>query len=312
MTDLENRKRVFVSYAHKDRDSVHYVPRLVNSLDMYLDAFWDQKLQAGQWSPQLEQAVKDSDYLLVVMSYSQSESGWCQKEIQIARENNITIIPLRIHGNHDDKKLKNDQWADFTEDFDVGFRQLTSYILEQPVSSWEYFYGLNDTDIFEALKRGFIPGFIAKEFGDWMIMDWVWPVLRDCISHKTMKDDISRSLIIIGEPSVPTDLWRQLLGLETQLIDVRNFLGVDLTKKVVPLVENYVKDMAIISDIDHQLVCQIIFKCVQDTRDLLESFDLSFRDFFKVVHFRGTFEFNTASKLRELIVAHSRRSRYLY
>ena len=47
---------VFISYAHKD--GMEFTRRLAFALSMYMDVFWDRRLQAGPYPPQLLKEIE--------------------------------------------------------------------------------------------------------------------------------------------------------------------------------------------------------------------------------------------------------------
>ena len=300
-----NEKAVFVSYAHRDRASVNFVPRLVASLDMYLDAFWDQKLQAGSWEPQIIEKIKECDCLLVAMSQPQSASEWCKKEYDAARECGKTIVPLRIHIETDfvDEKLKALQWANFTDDFDAGFRRLTGFILSEPVSSWEYLHVLDDVPLIRELIKGTIPGLIAREFADWLTVERLWPAF--CA-------DVDRPRRVFHTPRTTRDIARAFDLLKDQIAEDRDFLGLDRLEKASEIVNRYLSNNSLVNDRDHKDIGEQTGELTRAVTKYLEGIILSKRDFLRLPDFSATYWFDTASKLRELIIAHSRRSRYLY
>jgi hypothetical protein len=73
------RKSAFVSYAH--RAAWDFTRRLVFSLGMYADVFWDRRLSAGPFPPQLYSEIEARDFFLFVMTPSSLESDWCKKEL---------------------------------------------------------------------------------------------------------------------------------------------------------------------------------------------------------------------------------------
>ena len=172
------KKSVFISYAHRD-NTEDFVSRLGYALDMYMDAFWDIKLQAGSWDKQLINKIETCDAFLVVMSHIQMrESKWCKKELDLARTCRKSIIPIRRFENHHDDELEGLQFADFTANFDEGFKKLTYLILGERFASWEYLNTQDDKLLLKSLGDGLIPALIAKELGDWLVVERLWPVLR--------------------------------------------------------------------------------------------------------------------------------------
>jgi hypothetical protein len=60
------KKSVFISYAHKD--AMDFTRRLAFDLSFFADVFWDRRLQAGKYPPQLKQEIEAST--------SRRKKGW--------------------------------------------------------------------------------------------------------------------------------------------------------------------------------------------------------------------------------------------
>ena len=69
---------VFISYAHKD--SMEFTHRLAFALSMYMDVFWDRRLQAGPYPLQLMQEIESRDFFVLIMSPYSLNSEWCEME----------------------------------------------------------------------------------------------------------------------------------------------------------------------------------------------------------------------------------------
>lgn len=94
-----NKKQVFISYNHNDRDK-RFVQMLVGILEYYGFSVWVdyKKVKAGQeMKKAVKQGVKESKYLLFVISEDSVESKWVADELTYAEmvEEDQVIIPIR-------------------------------------------------------------------------------------------------------------------------------------------------------------------------------------------------------------------------
>jgi hypothetical protein len=100
----EQKPKIFLSYAHED---MGMAKRIYKDLKHYgLDIWFDSVLLLpGQnWKDAIEKAIKQSTYYIVLLSsYTLTETGFVQKEMKIAfeilkqcAEDDIHIVPVRI------------------------------------------------------------------------------------------------------------------------------------------------------------------------------------------------------------------------
>jgi hypothetical protein len=309
---MGDKPRVFISYAHKD--AWDFTQRLAFALQLYLgggNVFWDQALRPRPFPAQLKEEIESRNFFIAVMSpYSQrpkSLGGWCRKELKIALDSDKEILPVRFT-DHDDRlliKKWNRQYASFHEDFDKGFRQLTDWILGDPRSSWEYIcFETNQNIVLEHLRQGQIPGIIAKEIGEWLIVDKSWAYIREKLITAT------NLRIFMGDPRTPEDILEQLPVILKQLASQNQWVLKWQVEKTQETIQPYVDNGKSIRDIDH-------VQAAQNTSAVIDAI----WHFFQYTKTENAFEGenrtrhlhkDVASKIRELILMHSRRSRYLY
>jgi hypothetical protein len=292
------RKSVFISYAHRD-DREDFVSRLGYALDMYMDAFWDVKLQAGSWDKQLVKNIEECDAFLVVMSHIQkNESEWCKKELDLARSCGKTIIPIRRFDNFQDEEFERLQFVDFTQSFDEGFKELMYMVRGERFSSWEYLYTQADNHLLESLKNGLVPALIAKEFGDWLVVDRLWPIFRS---------ELDNQMVMIRDPRTPSDVRLTIYNIYEQDARTRVRNRIDMT-----ILEGYLERNKLISDTDHKSACSSTMSLFENIVGFFESLYRMKREPKYLKPLKENFPFDAVSKLRELIIIHSRRSRHLY
>lgn len=86
--------KVFISYSRKD---ITFIEQLAADLKLAsVDAWYDLSgLEGGsRWSREIEKAIKDSEYVIVVLSPNSVVSEWVEEEILLARKLKRKIIPL--------------------------------------------------------------------------------------------------------------------------------------------------------------------------------------------------------------------------
>ncbi len=88
---------VFISYAHEDQA---YTRKLRDSLRQRGFEVWmDEHLESGdRWLRTIEQAVRDSAVLVVVMTPESRDSEWVEREILLAESESKPIFPLLLRG----------------------------------------------------------------------------------------------------------------------------------------------------------------------------------------------------------------------
>ncbi len=121
--------RVFVSYAHEDRE---FVERLVDDLrEQGADLFYDRlSIQPGESIVRRVSAELDaSDYILVVLSHASIDSGWVNAELDAAfmREcdaRTTLILPVIFSDVAVPTLLRPRRAADFRGDYSAGLNSL--------------------------------------------------------------------------------------------------------------------------------------------------------------------------------------------
>ena len=86
--------QIFVSYSRKDLD---FVQRMAKDLQAHgLEVWYDLSgLEVGtRWGKEIQNAIQQSQYLLVVLSPNSIESEWVEKEFLYANSLKLKIIPL--------------------------------------------------------------------------------------------------------------------------------------------------------------------------------------------------------------------------
>lgn len=102
MSETIERAKVFISYK-KQQDAAgnlkHGVPHaLAARLSARYDVFIDvNSLEVGRkWADEIYRNIHQSDVLIVVLERNTAESDWVQREVDVARGANVSILPLRV------------------------------------------------------------------------------------------------------------------------------------------------------------------------------------------------------------------------
>jgi hypothetical protein len=88
-------KRVFFSYSHRDKEVMGRVQQAM--LHVPIDWMLDERnMEAGERISRYMRNVERMDTVLVLLSDQSLRSPYVMKEIQLAREHNVSIIPLHM------------------------------------------------------------------------------------------------------------------------------------------------------------------------------------------------------------------------
>jgi hypothetical protein len=276
---------------------------------MYADVFWDRRLSAGPFPPQLYSEIEARDFFLFVMTPSSLESDWCKKELDYAMQcKQVKVIPVRIFPEcvHEGLKQGEYNYADFSEDFDQGFRALTQMMLEQPVSSWELLGYQKDSDVIACIERGLLPGLISKTLAEWVIVEEVWGGLEEFI------DTRQKTSIFQVRPRTAIGVLRCCQSQEEQFIDNRDAGGQSVVQNAEKIAEIYSNGIFPFKDNEHLEIGLRTAEIIQKAKSFLEMLATRERNAFRLTYIRDYFDFDVAEKARELIDSYARRSRYLY
>ncbi len=297
-------QRVFISYAHKD--GLDFTRRLAFALSMYIDVFWDRKLQIGDFPSQLYTEVETSDNFILVMTPHSLNSDWCRKELTHAEKMGKKIALVQLYSVDDQLKSKY-TIANFTEDFEVGFRRLTAMILGTPLSSWEYLSQEPDDVIPNKIRIGAIPVPIVKALAEWIVVEKLWVSVENyTITHG------STSLLLVGLPRTHSGVLRQCESLLEQFASANDAIGCLLVQDIQKIVENSENKLMSLKDSDHRLAGNHLLELIKESFDLLLLQAQGANDARLFISIQNLFHFDVTEKLRELTNDYARRSRYLY
>src|SRR5712691_10075674 len=132
------KPRVFISYTHANSG---FVDSLVAGLqasgvDVWIDK-WQIKV-GDSIVKKINEAIHESDFLIVVLSKDSVRSKWVQEELSAATVRNIEetrqafILPILMEDCEIPELLKHRKYANFKEQPETAFRVLLNTIVNAP------------------------------------------------------------------------------------------------------------------------------------------------------------------------------------
>lgn len=120
---------IFISYSHADKERVdHLAAHMVKrEAQVWVDT-WE--LNVGDSLIQkVQEAITESDALLVILSKSSVESEWCKKELNSGlmrelEEKRVVILPVLLEDCKIPLFLKEKMYADLRSNFDSGLNSI--------------------------------------------------------------------------------------------------------------------------------------------------------------------------------------------
>jgi TIR domain len=124
----DSKARVFVSHSSKDKP---FVRKLVEALKKHLLNVWvdEHEIKVGDsLVGKISEALKDADYLVIVLSQASVSSRWVEQELNAALTNQISgkgvVLPVLLEDCELPMLLRDRLYADFRADFNVGLQAL--------------------------------------------------------------------------------------------------------------------------------------------------------------------------------------------
>ena len=237
-------------------------------------------------------------------------SVWCLREGKRAFEHNRQIALAKIYpeSNTPLETILTSEYTygDFTEDFEVGFRRITTMMMGYSVSSWEYASNVSDdNELLQMLGHGQIPSLITRSLLQWIIVEKLWKNIEQYRA-------LDNPLILHGDPCTSEGLVRQCDSLLEQFEYTNDTPGFVVVKEASKILKPFIRKMKRASSEDHLAMGQIASKFGKDIYQyllLLAEIKGSVSEFQRI---EGFYTFDLAEKLRELVFIHANRSRYLY
>lgn len=120
---------IFISYSHQDKD---FVDVLAAMLVKYKARVWLDRweLQVGDSIiSRIQEAIQESDALIVVISKASMQSEWCKKELSAGflrelEEKKVLVLPALKEECDMPVFLREKKYADFTKNFNDGLADI--------------------------------------------------------------------------------------------------------------------------------------------------------------------------------------------
>lgn len=136
MPEQKKQARVFISHSSQDKP---FVRKLISDLETRdLDVWFDEKsLKPGDSIVAgVSEGLKDTDYLVIVLSQSSVASDWVQAELSSAlmdqfSNRGISVIPIKIDDCEIPFPLRDRVYADFRTDYNKGLNALLSVLQQE-------------------------------------------------------------------------------------------------------------------------------------------------------------------------------------
>jgi len=123
-------KSIFISYSRKD---IRFARRLTNDLKAADHSVWMDvsTLRGGQdWPERIDQAVRECDTLILVVSPDSMKSDWVSKETMYAMNLKKYIVPVMCRQAELSVHLADIHHIDFRDRYDEALQQLQKALLE--------------------------------------------------------------------------------------------------------------------------------------------------------------------------------------
>ena len=152
---------VFISYSHSDKDFVDSLAGqlVLRSANVWVDR-WELNVGDSILN-KVQNAIQDASALIIVLSKASVKSEWCKKELSAGLmreldERRVVVLPAILEECDVPLFLREKMYADFRNDFDVGFRLLVDAIakvttadqgrIEEPdgTTDWSVHWGFRD------------------------------------------------------------------------------------------------------------------------------------------------------------------------
>lgn len=308
---MRQKPSVFMSYAHQD--GTNTARRVVRSLEPYCsEVFWDRKLRAGDWQNQLADRIRSHDYFLVVMSPAQVQSQMCQWELRLAQERlkqddtgTFGIVPIRRFAEHNDEELEKLQYADFSDDFERGFGDLTQIMFGDRRSSWEHLASQSPQMLLAGIRLGQIPASILFEGCERLIVEKVWIFLRSDLLEM-------RPPLIVGNPELPEEVLAEVEKLIPQAAKRLDGIVTYRLRKAKELLEAHIEGKTQVGEKDYEAAGQCADSLIADVRRFLTLNATSKLDAIGVANINANYEADVAGVFRQSIKTHARAMRLMY
>ncbi len=126
---------VFISYSSKDASEARRLSRELTrqGIRTWIDEY--EILPGDSIIQKISDGIRQSDFLVVILSKNSNKSNWVKYEIEQAFSDNkeassIRIIPVRIDNSPMSENLKDIRFIDLTLNYDAGIDELTKFLIQ--------------------------------------------------------------------------------------------------------------------------------------------------------------------------------------
>lgn len=127
---------VFISYSSKDASEARRLSRELtrHNIKTWIDEY--EILPGDSITQKISEGIRQSDFLIVILSSNSLNSDWVRFEIENAFAKNreassIRLIPVRIDDSSVPEYLKNIRYVDLTTNYDAGIDELSEFINQE-------------------------------------------------------------------------------------------------------------------------------------------------------------------------------------
>lgn len=304
---MANRPSVYISYA--PADGMDFVRRFGFALSLYAEVYWDRRPQIGPYPPSLAAEIAARDHFLLVMTPYTLASEWCSHELAQAQAHGRAVILARLYageGTTDAALTTRYPCADFSADYETGFRAVMNALTGQPYASWESLSAAPTPTLLQYLHAGVVPAAITKQVAEHLLVQKLWGAITDELGAK------KAAKVFFATPLTASGLLTQSKALADQFEKIKDKRHTDLMKQAVTLVETCVSQLLPLPDTQHAAAGQLAHDLLMQTKRLIETKQTSDRDFEKLHVTKTFFDFDVAERLRATINDYARRSRGMY
>jgi predicted nucleotide-binding protein len=119
---------LFISYSHQNKD---FVDKLAAHLVQHKARVWIDRWELNVGDSiidKIQNAIQESDALIVVVSKASMDSQWCKKELSSGflrelEEKRIVVMPILLENCEMPVFLRGKKYTDFRTDFNEGLFQ---------------------------------------------------------------------------------------------------------------------------------------------------------------------------------------------
>lgn len=146
-------RSIFISHSSQDKEFVRRIAADLQArgLRVWLD---EAEIKVGDSiTDRISEAIKETDFVLVVLSEHSIKSNWVQKEVKLAltkekESNRIYLLPVVIGKPEIPKFMEDKLYVDLNESYEKGIRAIVDTVVRHPTSKTENIGNVLDIENF--------------------------------------------------------------------------------------------------------------------------------------------------------------------